>query len=102
MWNQSNSSDLKLICYMLGKNFSRQHFEIFFLFFAENHIFRGNEKNHIDLSSAESAYSIVSVKFISDQCFYLYCSSNSWTGYSLWCAGKKKESNKVYLPSVKW
>ena len=82
---------------MLCKNFSRQHFEIFFLFFLENRIdtscklspketicmkcqillspketictkcqilfSRKNKKNIISLSSAESAYSVVSVKW---------------------------------------
>ena len=65
---------------MLGKNFSRRHFEIFFLIFLENrirhfmqivylgdnlHEVSDSKKNIVNLSSAESAHSVVSVK----QCF---------------------------------
>ena len=65
---------------MLGKNFSRQHFEIFFLFskkigsdtscqlssigMKSQILFSmKNKKNIINLSSAESAHSVVSVNY---------------------------------------
>ena len=56
---------------ILGKNFSRQHFEIFFLFFPENRLclFSGkNKKNTINLLSAEFIQRVVKVKPYAKRC----------------------------------
>ena len=69
---------------MLGKNFSRRHFEIFFLFFfskwdltlhancllgdnlhdVSESVCRKNKKHIVSLSSAEFAHSMVSVDLL--------------------------------------
>ena len=73
---------------MLGKNFSRRHFEIFLIFsrkkdltlhameticFKCQILFSSrNKKNIISLSSAETAYSVVSVKTHASLLIYIY------------------------------